>query len=169
MPKAPKLLQKRERSVKQQVNDLIKPYGDKIWRYMAPASRFGMPALDFLLCVSGGLFHPSGYFIAVETKKPHAKPTPRQWETIKALRRAAAIVLVVRDNDGLKFLGQLLNATFKGWQDDVREIYGEYLTWETSLGFGGAPKAPRPRRGRRTAIPAVPPSREDYALQGSTP
>ncbi len=156
--RAPKVLQKRERSVKQQVNELIKPYGDEIWRYMAPASRFGMPALDFLLCVGGK-------FVAVETKRPGKKPTPRQWETIKALRVAGATVLVVRDNEGLTFLDNLLACIVARLPETARAVYDGYLTWEASLGFGGAQAPARPRRNRRAVAPKLPHSQEKLLQQ----
>ncbi len=158
--KAPKVLQKRERSVKKQVNGLIEPYDDQIWRYMAPASRFGMPALDFLLCVrgDGAFLDVVGEFVAVETKRPSKKPTPRQWETIQALRAAGAKVLVVRDNEGLSFLSALLESIVLQMPANAKRIYDCYLTWEASLGFGGTPAPARPRRNRRAAVPQLPAS-----------
>lgn len=138
---------KRERSVKAGVTALLTEFD--LWKYMAPASRFGMPALDYLVCFRGR-------FLAIETKRPNKKPTPRQWETIKALRAAGATVFVVRDNDSLRYLEKWLRCMRACLPQTAQAVYGDYLTFfESNLGFDTAQAAARPRRGRRPAVSAI--------------
>ena len=50
----------------------------------------GMPGLDYFLCVAG-------QFIAIEAKVPGKEPTPRQENTMAAIRLAGGKVFVVWD------------------------------------------------------------------------
>lgn len=48
----------------------------------------GSPTLDCIACVKG-------YYVAIETKAPGKKPTPRQEITMKSMQAAGALVFVV--------------------------------------------------------------------------
>jgi hypothetical protein len=52
----------------------------------------GAPGLDFYTCWRG-------WFIAIETKVPGKKLTPRQWETAKQIANAGGAVFAVRTKD----------------------------------------------------------------------
>lgn len=65
-----------------------------------------MATLDCLLCVNG-------YFVAVETKAPGGKVTPRQAHTIEQLRKAGATVLVIDDDCGIATLVSLIKSITK--------------------------------------------------------
>lgn len=62
----------------------------------------GSPSLDCLVCYYG-------LMIAIETKAPGKKPTPRQETTIAEYRAAGAIVLVIDGEKGYEELRQALN------------------------------------------------------------
>lgn len=63
-----------------------------IYKFMPVQNGMGAPALDFFLCAGG-------WFIAIETKKPGAKPTPRQETTIGEIEEAHGLVFVVDDQE----------------------------------------------------------------------
>jgi hypothetical protein len=85
-----------EGRVKAKVNAALKPHIDAnhIWKFMPVQMGLGIPALDYLLCVCG-------MFVAIETKVPGKKPTPRQELTMAALTAAGAKVFVVDDEISL--------------------------------------------------------------------
>jgi len=58
---------------------------------------FGRPNIDYNACVPCKACG-RGLFVAVETKKPGAKPTPQQEATISRLRAAGAAVFVIDGN-----------------------------------------------------------------------
>lgn len=62
----------------------------------------GSPSLDCLVCYRGLL-------IAIETKAPGKRPTPRQETTMAEYRAAGAIVLVIDGEKGYDELRQALN------------------------------------------------------------
>jgi hypothetical protein len=59
----------------------------------------GSPSLDCLVCYYG-------HWIAIETKAPGKKPTPRQELTIEQMVAAGAIVYVISDEAGADGLRQ---------------------------------------------------------------
>jgi hypothetical protein len=65
-------------------------------------SGFGASDLDCLVCYYGR-------YIAIETKAPGKKPTPRQHMTIAETVGAGGIVVVVDDEEGVDWLRQILN------------------------------------------------------------
>lgn len=65
-----------------------------VWKFMPVPSGYGMQSLDYLLCVAG-------YFVAIETKAPGKNPTPRQEQTIAAIKAAGGIAFVVDDDESL--------------------------------------------------------------------
>src|SRR5579859_5611707 len=81
-----------EGKVKAAVKKVLKPYVDRgvIWFDMPVPGGYGKPTLDFLLCVLGT-------FVAIETKAPGNKPTPRQEITISQIERAGGVVFVIDD------------------------------------------------------------------------
>ena len=80
-----------EGKVKKKVNDMLKAFGNHVWKFMPVQQGYGLPALDYLLSVNG-------FFVAIETKVPGKKPTPRQQLTMKQMRDAGATVFVVDDD-----------------------------------------------------------------------
>lgn len=62
-----------------------------VWRFMPVQQGYGLPALDYLLCVAG-------HFVAVETKADDKQPTPRQLKTINEMHAAGGLVFVVYDD-----------------------------------------------------------------------
>lgn len=91
-----------EGKIKQQVNRIIDRYKG-IYKHMPVPVGYGTQTLDYLLCVNG-------HFLAIETKAPGKKPTPRQRDTIERMERAGGIVLVIDGPDGLAKLTQVLEA-----------------------------------------------------------
>lgn len=60
----------------------------KLYRFMPVQNGMGKPGLDYYLCAGG-------WFIAIETKAPGKKPTPRQETTIAEIEAAHGLVFVV--------------------------------------------------------------------------
>lgn len=79
-----------EGKIKTKVNARLKDI-NPLWKFMPVSMGYGLPSLDYLLCVNG-------YFVAIETKAPGKKPTPRQEHTIGIIRAAGGIVFIV-DSD----------------------------------------------------------------------
>jgi hypothetical protein len=67
---------------------LQKEFGDKLYWFMPVQNGMGAPALDFFCCAFGR-------FLAIETKKPGGKMTPRQLTTRDAIVAAHGTVWVV--------------------------------------------------------------------------
>lgn len=67
---------------------------------MPVPSGYGVPTLDYLLCVNG-------QFLAIEAKAPGKKPTPRQLASIQEITAAGGTVIVI-DGD-LSELNAFLN------------------------------------------------------------
>ena len=86
-----------EGKVKELVKRALKAAG--AYYHMPVQNGMGAPTLDFIGC-------HKGTFIAVETKAPGKKPTPRQVLTIEAMRESGALVYVV---DGPETLEPLVN------------------------------------------------------------
>lgn len=63
-----------------------------VWRFMPVQQGYGLPALDWLLCVAG-------HFVAVETKSgPGKRLTPRQLQTVDNIKAAGGLVFIVYDD-----------------------------------------------------------------------
>lgn len=82
-----------EGKVKRSVNNALKPIAH-LWKFMPVQTGYGIPALDYLLCVRGR-------FIAIETKAKGKKLTTRQLQTKAELEAAGAKVFVVDDKESL--------------------------------------------------------------------
>lgn len=82
-----------EGKVKSKVNKTLKSLS-KVWRFMPVQGGYGLPALDYLLCVNG-------YFVSIETKVAGKKLTPRQQTTAQAIKAAGGWVFVVDDDVSL--------------------------------------------------------------------
>jgi hypothetical protein len=79
-------MQTPEGKVKDRVKKLLKQY--KCYYFMPVQAGYGAPSLDILVCCRG-------VFIAIETKRPGKKPTPRQELTITQIRSAGGLVFVI--------------------------------------------------------------------------
>lgn len=82
-----------EAKVKERVKKLLKKYG--VYWHCPVMNGMGSPTLDFICCVHGR-------YLAIETKAPGKMPTPRQEQTIAAIRAAGGTVSVV-DGSELTF------------------------------------------------------------------
>lgn len=79
-----------EGRVKARLNNRLRQL-NLVWKFMPVPSGYGMQSLDYLLCVAG-------HFVAIETKAPGKRPTPRQEQTIAAIKAAGGIVFIVDDD-----------------------------------------------------------------------
>jgi hypothetical protein len=76
-----------EGKIKAAVNRVLASYPES-YRFMPVPSGYGISTLDFLIC-------HYGEFIAVETKAPGKKPTPRQNQIITQIEAAGGVVFVI--------------------------------------------------------------------------
>lgn len=81
-----------EGKVKEKVKKLLKLLG--IYYHMPVMNGMGAPTLDFICCFNGK-------YIAIETKAPGKKPTPRQLITMREIEKAGGWVFVVANDDDL--------------------------------------------------------------------
>lgn len=91
-----------EGRVKQKVRKALKELGKECWPFMPVQSGFGSPALDWLNCIRGT-------FVAIETKKPGGRLTPLQLSTRAALLDAGAVVLVVKDDNDIEMMKEIIS------------------------------------------------------------
>lgn len=75
----------------------------KMYRFMAVQNGMGAPGLDFFLCAGG-------WFIAIETKAPGKKLTPRQETTKAEIEAADGIVFVVDGPESLEYAMERIKA-----------------------------------------------------------
>lgn len=92
-----------EGRVKAKVTKALKSLGEDCWRFMPVQSGYGVPALDYLLCIRGR-------FVAIETKAPGKKLTAQQESTKALMEAAGGIVLVVWDEDSLAIAMKIILA-----------------------------------------------------------
>lgn len=90
-----------EGTVKNKVKKILKMF-NAYW-HCPVQNGMGAPSLDFVCC-----YH--GKYVAIETKAPGKKPTPRQEITIGEIRAAGGKVLVISDDDGCKELAYWMKA-----------------------------------------------------------
>ena len=76
-----------EGKVKNMVRRHLQPYKG-LYEYWPVPSGYGASSLDCLVCYKGT-------FIAIETKAPGKKPTPRQEACIKQIRDAGGYAYVI--------------------------------------------------------------------------
>jgi hypothetical protein len=76
-----------ERKVKAKVKKVLAKYPESYSYWPVPAG-YGASTLDCLVC-------HYGWWIAIETKAPGKKPTPRQHQTIGEIERANGITFVI--------------------------------------------------------------------------
>lgn len=89
-----------EGKVKERVKKLLRSF-DIYW-HMPVQNGMGAPSLDFICCVRG-------YYLAIETKAPGKKPTPRQELTMGDISKAGGFVFVVSDDESFERLEAFLN------------------------------------------------------------
>lgn len=75
-----------EFKVKKMVSKVLDEHG--VYRHSPVMNGMGAPSLDFICC-------HKGKYLAIETKKPGGKPTPRQETTIAAIEAAGGEVFVI--------------------------------------------------------------------------
>jgi hypothetical protein len=78
-----------EGRVKAKVSKMLKELL-RTYKFMPVQNGMGSPALDYYCCVNGK-------FVAIETKIPGKKLTPRQETTTREIRAAGGTVFVIRD------------------------------------------------------------------------
>jgi len=89
-----------EGAVKAKVKKLLDQYPH--YRHMPVPVGYGAQTLDFLIC-------SLGLFIAVETKAPGKKPTPRQEQCIREITAAGGAVFIVSNDVELEHLKQFMD------------------------------------------------------------
>jgi len=68
------------------VKALLKKYG--VYWHMPIQQGLGAPSLDFICCCGGR-------YLAIETKAPGKRPTPRQYLTMAHIQAARGVVFVI--------------------------------------------------------------------------
>jgi hypothetical protein len=86
----------------------------KMYRFMPVTNGMGAPGLDFYLCAGG-------WFIAIETKAPGKKLTPRQEQTKKDIEAADGLVFVVDDQESLDYAVERIKC-FCILADETRKV-----------------------------------------------
>jgi len=92
-----------EGRVKAKVKKALDKLGTDCWRFMPVQTGYGVPALDYLLCIRGR-------FVAIETKAPGKRLTALQEGTKAAMEAAGGIVLVVWDETSLEIAMKIILA-----------------------------------------------------------
>jgi hypothetical protein len=90
-----------EGRVKDKVRKALKSL-EPAYSFMPVQNGMGAPGLDWYCCVYG-------QFVAIETKVPGKKITPRQRQTALAIKRAHGTVFVIRDQDDINHMMGLLS------------------------------------------------------------
>lgn len=83
-----------EGRVKTRLRRALKNCGVDLWQYWPVPRGYGMATLDCLLCVRG-------HFVAVETKAPGKKLTPRQKGTWGDIAAAGGNVFQVENDEDI--------------------------------------------------------------------
>lgn len=99
-----------ESKVKNAVKKVIGKYGGRIDSYWPVPAGYGESHLDCILCANG-------FFVAIETKAPGKKPTPRQKYRIEKTIAARGIALVIDGTDATTTyveLDEILAGLLKG-------------------------------------------------------
>lgn len=105
-----------EGKIKTAVKKVLKEYGDyeqasaldgdfdhgKMYAFWPVSNGMGAPSLDCIVCFYG-------VFLAIETKAPGKKPTPRQNTTIAQMQCAGGVVLVIDGPEGIEALRRALD------------------------------------------------------------
>ena len=78
-----------EAKIKDQVKKLLAKYG--VYWHMPVQNGMGAPSLDFICCFQGR-------YLAIETKAPGKKPTPRQENTIRQIQQAGGTAFIIDGN-----------------------------------------------------------------------
>lgn len=115
-----------EGKVKRKVNAALAALGAKAHKFMPVQSGFGMPHLDYIMCVSG-------HYVAIETKTPTSKPTPRQCATIRSLRAAGAWVFVIRDDETHNMAFRVIEALSTNKNPEIVMLLNAYYQHNEKL------------------------------------
>lgn len=90
-----------EARVKQMVRKVLKKF-QHVYTFWPVPHGFGPSSLDCILCVQG-------QFVAIETKAPGGKLTPRQSGCVGEILRAGGVVFVIDGEAGANKLEKFLN------------------------------------------------------------
>jgi hypothetical protein len=122
-----------EGRVKAKVNAALKKLGAACHIFKPVQTGFGSVGLDYHLCVRG-------FAVYIETKKPGGKLTPLQLTTRSTMLRAGAIVLVVKNDNDVAMMTEILSGlgSYDNWYitPQARGLYEEHLR---SFEQGAAP------------------------------
>ena len=107
-----------EGKIKKMVNKVLDEFSDPLtgaglYRYWPVPSGFGASSLDCIVCYEG-------VFLAIETKAPGKKPTPRQELCIVQIEHASGKVFVIDNEAGCELLRQHLRM-IKNANDSKRQ------------------------------------------------
>jgi len=86
--------------VKKKVKECLYLFGDYIDGFWPVPSGYGESHLDYVGCCHG-------WFFTIETKKPGAKPTPRQKERIRTVEKSGGKVFVIDGTDNTDTIADL--------------------------------------------------------------
>lgn len=75
-----------EGKVKNKVKEVLRKHG--VYWHCPVQNGMGAPSLDFICCFNG-------HYLAIETKAPGKKPTPRQEITISEIEKSGGKVFVI--------------------------------------------------------------------------
>lgn len=89
-----------EGKVKDEVKKVLAEFGPDIDGFWPVPSGYGESHLDYVGCAWG-------VFISIETKKPKAKPTPRQLYRIQCVVKAGGIALTMDGTEETTTYAQL--------------------------------------------------------------
>lgn len=82
-----------EGKVKKLVRKVLEEFSPQLYSNWPVPSGYGTPSLDCLVC-----YH--GVFIAIETKAPGKKLTPRQMSTLIEMGNAGAMTFIIENEEG---------------------------------------------------------------------
>jgi len=88
-----------EGRIKDKVKKVLRKH--KVYYHMPVMNGMGSPTLDFICCVIGS-------YLAIETKAPGKKPTPRQEMTMEEMRAAGAFIFVIDSDEKVDELDAFL-------------------------------------------------------------
>jgi len=112
-----------EGKIKKLVKAVLAKYNPR-YEYWPVPGGYGASSLDCLVC-----YH--GWFIAIETKAPGKKPTPRQELCIDEIKQAHGTVLVIDSEEGCRELERRLE-----WIKNVADNYQRQAQADRGAGDG---------------------------------
>jgi hypothetical protein len=133
-----------EGKIKQKVKELLKKFG--AYYEMPVPGGYGKSGLDFNICYRG-------FWISVETKAPGKKATPRQEATIRNIREAGGVAIVVDGKEGFDFLTTFL--VIAGLTTASDSIKAAHAAAEKQMKGTGAMEVKMNAKGKERQVPTA--------------